>query len=76
MDCRRTDYGNVAAYVYDDVITERAADHRDIALTDYLIVIDSQRTLLANQLSLAQAVNLQMVAGTHLIKELGARGQG
>jgi multidrug efflux system outer membrane protein len=40
-------------------------------LVDYLIVIDAERTLLANQLSLAQAVNLQMAASVHLIKALG-----
>ena len=40
-------------------------------LVDYLIVIDAERTLLANQLSLAQAVNLQMAASIHLIKALG-----
>jgi len=40
-------------------------------LTDYLIVIDAERTLLSNQLSLAQAVNLQMAASIHLIKSLG-----
>lgn len=40
-------------------------------LVDYLIVIDAERTLLANQLSLAQAVNLHMVASIHLIKALG-----
>src|SRR6185295_16059447 len=40
-------------------------------LTDYLIVIDAERTLLANQLSLAQAVNLQQAASIHLIKALG-----
>ena len=40
-------------------------------LADYLIVIDAERTLLANQLSLAQAVNLQMAASVHLIKALG-----
>ena len=40
-------------------------------LVDYLIVIDAQRTLLANQLSLAQAVNLQMGASIRLIKALG-----
>ena len=40
-------------------------------LTDYIIVIDAERTLLANQLSLAQAVNLQMAASVHLIKALG-----
>ena len=31
-------------------------------LVDYLVVIDAERTLLANQLSLAQAVNLQLSA--------------
>jgi len=40
-------------------------------LVDYLIVIDAERTLLANQLSLAQAVNRQMGASIHLIKALG-----
>jgi multidrug efflux system outer membrane protein len=40
-------------------------------LVDYLIVIDAERTLLSNQLSLAQTVNLQMSASIHLIKALG-----
>jgi outer membrane protein, multidrug efflux system len=40
-------------------------------LVDYLLVIDAERTLLANQLSLAQAVNRQMAASIHLIKALG-----
>lgn len=40
-------------------------------LVDYLIVIDAERTLLANQLSLAQAVNLQMGASIQLVKALG-----
>jgi multidrug efflux system outer membrane protein len=40
-------------------------------LTDYLIVIDAERTLLANQLSLTQAVNLQVGASIRLIKALG-----
>ncbi|PYM37161.1 MAG: RND transporter [Candidatus Rokuibacteriota bacterium] len=40
-------------------------------LVDYLTVIDSERTLLANQLSLAQAVNLRMAASIHVIKALG-----
>jgi multidrug efflux system outer membrane protein len=40
-------------------------------LVDYLIVIDAERTLLTNRLSLAQAVNLQMGASIHLIKALG-----
>ena len=40
-------------------------------LVDYLIVIDAERTLLVNQLSLAQAVNLQMGASIRLIKALG-----
>jgi outer membrane protein TolC len=38
---------------------------------DYLIVIDAERTLLANQLSLAQTVNLQIGASIQLIKALG-----
>jgi outer membrane protein, multidrug efflux system len=40
-------------------------------LTDYLIVIDAERTLLGNQISLAQAVNLQQAASIRLIKALG-----
>ena len=40
-------------------------------LVDYLIVIDAERTLLVNQLSLAQAVNLHMTASIQLIKALG-----
>ncbi len=40
-------------------------------LVDYLIVVDAERTLLTNQLSLAQAVNLQMGASIGLIKALG-----
>ena len=40
-------------------------------LVDYLIVIDAERTLLANELSLAQAVNLQISASIQLIKALG-----
>src|SRR4029450_5922600 len=41
------------------------------ALVDYLIVIDAERTLLSNQLALAQAVTLQMAASIQLIKALG-----
>jgi multidrug efflux system outer membrane protein len=48
-------------------------------LVDYLVVIDAERTLLGNQLSLAQQVNLQLSASIHLIKALGGgwdeRGQ-
>jgi multidrug efflux system outer membrane protein len=44
-------------------------------LIDYLTVIDSERTLLANQLSLAQTTNLQMNASIHLIKALGGGWQ-
>ncbi len=40
-------------------------------LVDYLLVIDAERTLLANELSLAQTVNLQMGASIGLIKALG-----
>jgi multidrug efflux system outer membrane protein len=40
-------------------------------LVDYLIVIDAERTLLANQLSLAQVVNLHVAASIRLIKALG-----
>jgi multidrug efflux system outer membrane protein len=40
-------------------------------LVDYLVVIDAERTLLGNQLSLSQAENLQLSASIHLIKALG-----
>ena len=40
-------------------------------LTDYLLVTDAERTLLANQLSLAQTVNLQQAASIRLIRSLG-----
>lgn len=40
-------------------------------LVTYLIVIDAERTLLANQLTLSQDVNQQMAASIHLIKALG-----
>ena len=40
-------------------------------LVDYLIVIDAERTLLANQLSLARTVNFHMAASIQLIKALG-----
>jgi multidrug efflux system outer membrane protein len=40
-------------------------------LVTYLIVIDAERTLLSNQLTLAQDRNLQMAASIHLIKSLG-----
>jgi multidrug efflux system outer membrane protein len=40
-------------------------------LVTYLIVIDAERTLLTNQLTLSQDVNQQMAASIHLIKALG-----
>ena len=40
-------------------------------LVTYLIVIDAERTLLTNQLTLSQDINLQMAASIHLIKALG-----
>jgi outer membrane protein TolC len=40
-------------------------------LVNYLAVVDAQRTLLGNQLSLAQAANLQLSASLRLIKALG-----
>jgi multidrug efflux system outer membrane protein len=43
----------------------------NIGLVDYLTVIDAERTLLANQLSLTQNVNLHVGASIHLIKALG-----
>ena len=44
-------------------------------LADYLLVTDAERTLLANQLSLAQTVNLQQAASIRLIKALGGGWQ-
>jgi multidrug efflux system outer membrane protein len=44
-------------------------------LVDYLTVIDAERTLLANQLALAQATDFQMSASIHLIKALGGGWQ-
>ena len=40
-------------------------------LVTYLIVIDAERTLLTNQLTLSQDINQQMSASIHLIKALG-----
>ncbi len=40
-------------------------------LVTYLIVIDAERTLLSNQLTLSQDINQQMSASIHLIKALG-----
>jgi multidrug efflux system outer membrane protein len=45
-------------------------------LVDYLLVIDAERTLLANQLALSQAVSQQMSASIHLIKALGGGWHG
>jgi len=40
-------------------------------LVNYLIVIDAERTLLTNQLTLSQDVDLKMAASINLIKALG-----
>jgi multidrug efflux system outer membrane protein len=40
-------------------------------LVDYIVVVDAERTLLGNQLSLTQAMNLQLIASIRLIKALG-----
>jgi hypothetical protein len=45
-------------------------------LTDYLVVIDAERTLLANQLALAQSRNSHLAASIHLIKALGGGWRG
>jgi len=47
-----------------------------IGLVDYLTVTDAERTLLANQLRLAQNTNLQVGASIHLIKALGGGWEG
>jgi outer membrane protein, multidrug efflux system len=46
-----------------------------IGLVDYLTVVDAERTLLSNQLALAQSLNAQMSASIHLIKALGGGWQ-
>lgn len=56
-------YRHLAGVQYDD------------GLVDYLIVIDAERTLLSNQLALAQARHLQMSASVRLIKALGGGWQ-
>jgi multidrug efflux system outer membrane protein len=45
-------------------------------LADYLLVLDAERTLLGNQLLLAQTIELQMGASVHLIKALGGGWKG
>jgi len=40
-------------------------------LVNYLIVIDAERTLLTNQLTLSQDINQQLAASIHLVKALG-----
>jgi multidrug efflux system outer membrane protein len=40
-------------------------------LVTYLVVIDAERTLLTNQLTLSQDINQQMAASVHVIKALG-----
>jgi outer membrane protein TolC len=45
-------------------------------LVDYLTVIDAERTLLANKISLTQALTGQMTASVHLVKALGGGWQG
>jgi multidrug efflux system outer membrane protein len=47
-----------------------------IGLVDYLTVIDAERTLLTNQLTLAQDVNSQVGAHIHLIRALGGGWEG
>ena len=44
-------------------------------LVDYLTVIDAERTLLTNQISLAQALTGQMTASVRLVKALGGGWQ-
>lgn len=67
----------------DEVVRMRAAvaasqDYLRVAraqytqgLVNYLVVIDAERTLLSNQLTLSQDINQQMAASVHLIKALG-----
>jgi outer membrane protein TolC len=40
-------------------------------LVNYPVFIDAERTLLSNQLSLAQTINLQTAASIRLVKALG-----
>jgi multidrug efflux system outer membrane protein len=48
----------------------------DRGLATYLVVIDAERTLLSNQLSLAQAVSAQTAASLRLVKALGGGWEG
>ena len=48
-----------------------AKAQNNYGLVDYLIVIDAERTLLANQLSLAQAVNLHVAASIQPLRGWG-----
>lgn len=57
------DYRRLAAVQYNN------------GLVDYLTVIDADRTLLSNQLALAQTTSLQMSASIQLIKALGGGWQ-
>jgi outer membrane protein TolC len=65
-----------------DAVVRASQDYRQLAdvqyqngLLDHLIVIDAERTLLNNQLALAQANNSQMSASIHLIEALGGGWQ-
>ena len=45
-------------------------------LVNYLVVIDAERTLLTNQLTLSQDLNQEMAASIHVIKALGGGWDG
>ena len=53
-----------------------ATVHYKQGLVNYLVVIDAERTLLTNQLTLSQDINQQMAASVHLIKALGGGWDG
>ena len=57
------------------IIRYNAADvpviQLSMGLVTYLVVIDAERTLLTNQLTLSQDINQQMAASVHVIKALG-----
>ena len=74
-------YGDEGARLRDAVTASReyrrlAQAQYTIGLIDYLTVIDAERTLLSNQLALAQNVNLRLGASIHLIKALGGGWDG
>jgi outer membrane protein, multidrug efflux system len=64
------------AVVASDEYLRRAEAQYRSGLVDYLTVIDAERTLLGNQIALAQSLTTQMNASVHLMKALGGGWPG